>query len=220
MTNAHALQSVEELTKPGGALDIGRDPARLLVLLIRLLAQRGGPLPNQEADRALIELGIDQQTARQLIARWTERNSDGDIVGFGVTYSPTPHRMTVGDAQMWAWCAMDTLIFAIVLDQQVAVESRSPGSGEIVRLRVDPHGILEAEPADAVVTFPARSNDQVDMSSTTAIWGTFCHHSFFFPSRAHAEQWAAGRTDVEMLPLGEGFEIAEQLAAGFLRYET
>ncbi len=49
MTNAHALQSVEELTKPGGALDIGRDPARLLVLLIRLLAQRGGPLPNQEA---------------------------------------------------------------------------------------------------------------------------------------------------------------------------
>jgi hypothetical protein len=86
----HALQSVEELTKPGGALDIGRDPARLLVLLIRLLTERGGPLPSQEADRALIELGIDQQTERQLIARWTERNSDGDIVGFGVT--TTRHR--------------------------------------------------------------------------------------------------------------------------------
>jgi alkylmercury lyase len=174
----------------------------------------------QEADQALVEAGIDQQTARQLIPRWTERNSDGDIVGFGVTYNPTSHRMTVDDAQMWAWCAMDTLIFAIVLNQHVEVESTSPGSGETVRLRVDPNGILEAEPADAVVTFPARTNDQVDISSTTAIWGTFCHHSFFFPSRADAEKWAAGRTDVEMLPLGEGFEIAERLAAGFLRYEA
>jgi len=220
MTSTHALQSVEELTKPGGALDLGRDPARLLVHVIRLLAQRGGPLPGQEVDRELVELGLDHQTARQFLEQWTERNDDGDVVGLGVTYNPTPHRMIVGDARMWAWCAMDTLIFAIVLDQRVAVESTSPAPGETVRLRVDPHGTLQTEPADAVVTFPARTNDQVDISSTTAIWGTFCHHSFFFGSRANAEQWAAGRTDIEILSIGEGFEIAEQLAAGFLRYET
>jgi alkylmercury lyase len=63
--------------------------------------------------------------------------------------------MTVDDAQMWAWCAMDTLIFAIVLNQHVEVESTSPGSG----------------PQDP------------------AIWGTFCQHSFFFPSRADAVTW-------------------------------
>jgi alkylmercury lyase len=99
------------------------------------------------------------------------------------------------------------------------VESTPPRTGDTVGLRVDPHGIAEADPADAVVTWPARSNERVDISNTTAIWGTFCYHSFF-PSCAQAEQWAAGRGDIEILTLGEGFDVAEQLAAGPVRSST
>jgi hypothetical protein len=35
MTSTHALQSAAELTKAGGALDLGREPARLLVHMLR-----------------------------------------------------------------------------------------------------------------------------------------------------------------------------------------
>jgi hypothetical protein len=42
-----------------------------------------------------------------------------------VTYNPTPHRMTIDGVQMWAWCAMDTLIFAHILDKPAA-SSRPP----------------------------------------------------------------------------------------------
>jgi hypothetical protein len=127
--------------------------------------------------------------------------------------------MTFDDAQMWAWCALDPLIFAIVLDRQVVVESTAPGTGETVRLQAGPDGIVGTDPADAVVTWPARTNDQVDISTTTAIWGTFCHHSFFFPTRANAEQWAASRADIDILNLNKGFELAQKLAAGFLQYD-
>ena len=124
--------------------------------MLRLLA-RGAPLTRQHADRALAELGIDQHTARHYLDAWTERNDHDDIVGLGLTYNRTPHRMTIGDAQMWAWCALDTLIFAIVLDRQVAVESTAPGSGETVRLQAGPDGIVVTDSADAVVTWPART---------------------------------------------------------------
>lgn len=38
MTNTHATPAVAELTRPGGALDLGHDKARLLVRMVRLLA--------------------------------------------------------------------------------------------------------------------------------------------------------------------------------------
>ncbi|MGH9252675.1 MAG: hypothetical protein ACRD0W_24635 [Acidimicrobiales bacterium] len=91
MTSTRALQSAAELTKAGGALDLGREPARLLVHMLRLLA-RSAPVTRQHADRALAELGIDQHTARQYLDAWTERNDHADIVGLGLTYNKTPHR--------------------------------------------------------------------------------------------------------------------------------
>jgi hypothetical protein len=55
-----------ELTKSGGALDLGRDPARLLIHMIRMLVL-GAPVTRQAAYRALAELGIHQDTARQYL---------------------------------------------------------------------------------------------------------------------------------------------------------
>jgi hypothetical protein len=57
------------------------------------------------------------------------------------------------------------------------------------------------------------------MGSASSIWGTFCHHSFFFPTSNAAEQWATDRDDIAILSLGEGFEVAQALAGVFLRYE-
>ncbi|WP_165367452.1 organomercurial lyase [Phytoactinopolyspora endophytica] len=218
MTSVDATQAISDLTRRGGGLDLGPGPARLLVGMLRLLAQEG-PVTRERAGDMVADLGIDREQADELLEAWTEHDEDGDIVGLGVTYNPTAHQMTVDGVRMWAWCAMDTLIYAFVLDKQITVESKSPGSGGTVRLQVSPAGITNLDPVYAVITWPARDSDQVDISSKAAIWGTFCHHSFFFRSRAEAEQWASGRDDVVILAMDVGLAVGHELAAALLRYE-
>ncbi|NEE02610.1 organomercurial lyase [Phytoactinopolyspora halotolerans] len=218
MTSADTTLALSDLTTPGGGLDLGPGPARLLVGTLRLLAQEG-PVTRERARGVVADLGVDRVQADELLEAWTERGEDGDIVGLGVTYNPTAHQMSVDGVRMWAWCAMDTLIFSFVLNQQIAVESQAPGSGGTVRLRVSPSGITDLDPVYAVISWPARDTDQVDMSSKAAIWGTFCHHSFFFRSRAEGDMWASGRDDVVMLEMDDGFDVARELATALLRYE-
>jgi hypothetical protein len=117
-----------------------------------------------------------------LLDGWTERNDAGEIVGFGITYNPTPHRMTIDGVQMWAWCGMDTLIYVHILDKPAAIESTAPGSREVVRLHAAPSGITQVDPAGTVATQRVPGRDQVDLSTKNGIWGTFCHHNFFFPT--------------------------------------
>jgi len=217
MTSTSFSQSIGELTKPGGGLDLGPDRARLMVRMLRLLSE-GRPLDRERIDAAIADLGDNEATYAQLEA-WTERDGDDNIIGLGLTYNPTAHHLTIDGNPMWAWCAMDTLIFPIVLGKKVSVESTAPRTRETVNLKASPSGVTDVRPADAVITFPTRDSGEIDLSTASSIWVTFCHHSFFFPSRASAEEWAAGRDDIEILTLDEGFEVAEAIADAILRYE-
>lgn len=207
-----------ELVRPGGPLDLGPDKTRMLNRLFRLLTQ-GRPVSPEQVQDAIADLGVDRQAAEDLVDAWAERDDAGNVVGLGVTYNPTPHRMAIDGADMWAWCAIDTLIFAVILGKPIEVESAAPRALGTVRLVASPDGVSHPDPATAVITWPTRRRDQVDISSTQAIWGTFCHHSFLFPSQQAAEEWAAGRDDVQILSLDEGFAVAEALAGAWLRYE-
>lgn len=211
-------RTTEELTRPGGALDLGPGKTRLVNRIFHRLATRG-PLNLDDIHAEAADLGIAGGEAAELVDSWAERDDTGGIVGLGVTYNPTPHRMRIEGRDMWAWCAIDTLIFAILLDTTISVSSDAPGGGGTSRVEVSPAGVSGSAPDGAVITWPTRERDQVDLSSTAAIWGTFCHHSFLFPSREDAERWADGRADIEILPLDEGFAIARALAGAWSRYE-
>lgn len=223
MTSTPTTKDVAELSRPGGALDLGHDPARLAVRMLRLLAQEGHPVTRGHALDSVAELGIDRATADALLDAWTERDDHGDIVGFGLTYNPTAHQMTIDGVRVWAWCGMDTLIFVHILDRPAAISSTVPGSGAVVTLHAGPSGITELDPADAVATLRVPGRGQIDLSTKNAIWGTFCHHNFFFPDRAQAEQWAADRsnhgTDIAVLSIQDAFAAARDMAGAPLRYE-
>ena len=114
---------------------------------------------------------------------------------------------------------MDCLELAVLLDKQITVCSQPPGPGGAVRLQASPDGVSDVSPAEAVITMPVRFSDQLDLDSPEAIWASLCHYSLFFSSRSHAGQWAAGRDDIEILPLAEGFAATCELAAAMLRHE-
>ncbi len=161
---------------------------------------------------------IEHAHAAPLLASWTERDDEGHIVGLGLTHNPTAHEVTIGGARKWTWCAMDALIFTIVLNTPIAVSSTAPESGTVIRLQASSSGITEADPAEAVVTQRVPVPGQADFSTKISIWGA-CHHSFFFPNHTEAEHWAAGRDDIAILSLDDGFAAARDMAAALTPYD-
>ncbi len=217
MGNTQAGEMMRMLIVGGGLFDFGPDRSRLLIQVWRSLAT-GYPVTGERVDQIAADIGIAGDEADQFLRQMSERDADDNIVGMGLSLNDHPHRFNVNGTQMSTWCAEDTLFLPAMLRQTATIVSESPLSKEKVRLTVSADEVEEASPTDAVVSIVVIDPDKADMSSAPAIWGTFCHHIFFFASREEAEQWAAGRDDIEILSLDEGFELGKQLWSKVLAY--
>jgi hypothetical protein len=83
---------------------------------------------------------------------------------------------------------------------------------------VTPDGVTRISPPGAAISVPVVEPYEVDISSVEAIWGTFCHRSFFFPSRDEAERWVGDNDKIAVASLDEGSESALDLAGRILAY--
>lgn len=209
---SRAREAMARLTDPGGALDRDSGRAAMMTRMLGLLAD-GRPVARSAAEATLADTGVDDGRIAEFLGTWTQRDDDGAVIGLGLTQLPTGHQISLdGAPPMWAWCALDTLLFTQLLERSSTVKSIAPGASSPIELTLDPRAVRAADPAEAVITLPIRTNEEVDVSSPEAIWRTFCHHSFFFGSRADAETWAAGRDDIAILTLAEGFDVATEMA--------
>ena len=213
---ARAAEMIRKLTEAGGPFDYGPERSRLVVRVQRALAQ-GQPVIAEQVTRFAAEIGIAPDEADAFLQPVTERDEDDNIVGaFGLSLNEHPHRVVLDGTRLSAWCAADTLFLPAVLGRSATVESPSPVSGQPIRLRVSPERVEEVSPAGTVVSIVIVDPAAADVGSVEAIWGTFCHQIFFFASREEAERWAAGREDIEILSVDEGFEVGRQRAAWLL----
>lgn len=210
-------ETMDDLTNQGGPLDLGPDRTRLFIRMIRELA-RGRPVTSPRVSDLTADLGLAPGEAREFLEQWTERDDGGNVVGLGITLNETPHRYITNGTSAFAWCALDTLVLPRVLNSTARVESRSPATGEIVRLEVAPEGIKSVTPPGAVISGPLVEPHEMDTSSVEAIWGTFCHRSFFFPSSDEAERWVGDNDKIAVASLDEGSESALDLAGRILAY--
>jgi len=218
MSDTRAAEMLKSHTQDGGVLDFGPERSRLLLRVMRALAQ-GRPVSAEQVDRLINDVGIDRAEAGQFLRQVAERDAEDNIVGiFALSLNATPHRLSANGTQLWAWCAADTLFLPALLEQAAMVESMSPVSGETVRLTVTPRRVEHVDPPAAVVSIVIVDPNAANVSSVDAIWGTYCHHIYFFPSREEAEQWAAGRDDIEILSVQEGFDVVRQMTARILGY--
>lgn len=218
MDYARVTEMSRKLTQDGSVLDYGPDRSRLLLRVLRTLAT-GRPVSGEQVEQISTELGIARDEAREFLRTVTERDAADRIVGLlGLSLNDHPHRFTVNDQRLSTWCAEDTLFLPALLGQTATVESSSPLTRETVRLRVSPQGVEDVRPPGAVVSIAIVDPDRTDMRSVEAIWRTFCRHVHFFASRDEAEQWAAGRGDIAILSVDEGYKMGRQLWARFLAY--
>jgi alkylmercury lyase len=194
---------VNRLAAPG---QTGPDPA-LWIPLLRLLAS-GNPV---EVTTLAATVGRTIEETRAQLAKLpdTEYDDEGRIVGHGLTLRPTRHRFTLDGARLYTWCALDTLIFPLILDREAHVESASPCSGQPIRLTAGPRGVRDVEPATAVMSL-------VNPDDITEIRSSFCNQVHFFTSVDDARSWRQITPGGQVMPVAEAFDLAAQLAAAFL----
>ena len=218
MNNERVTELARKWNGAGPMANLSPDISRLLIRVWRTLA-KGRPVSRQQIDQIVAELGVSEDEAGEFLRGVTERDSSDSIVGIlGLSLNDHCHRFTVNGASLATWCAEDALILPPMLKRTATVESRSPVSGEKIRLTLGPERVEEVSPANAVVSIVTLDPSKVDVSSLEAIYRNFCEQIHFFASREETARWAADREYIDILSVEEGYELGKLVFSELLTY--
>ncbi len=158
-------------TRLAAHLDCTQDVACRQIM--RAMAETGQPLAPVHLAR---RLQMSQENLAAHLARVpdTEFDTQGNIVGWGITLLPTQHRFLLKGHPLFTWCAFDTMLFPPLLQETAQVQSVCEASGQPVTFVATPEGIADLLPATSVLSLilPAERCD--------CVRGTFCQQSLFF----------------------------------------
>ena len=129
-----------------------------------------------------------------------ELDEQARVVGYGLTLIPTPHHFTVDGKQLYAWCALDTLIFPTLIHRSVQIESLCHGTGKSIRLTVEPDRVVSVEPSSAVVSI-------VTPDDMSMVRSAFCNEVHFFSSPSEARDWLNQHPEGKVLSIEDAFEL-------------
>lgn len=174
--------------------------------LVRLLA-RGHPVTREQLATAL-QMSAEQVAEVLAGLADLELDPSGNVVGWGLTFIPTPHRFQVHGQQLYTWCALDALTYPMLLRLTAGVESSCPVSGTKVSLSVTPTGVYVLTPVSAVVSvvIPEQGN------SCDGDRGSFCTQSLFFRARRDALLWQAGSPKARLLSVVDAYQLGRLVA--------
>jgi alkylmercury lyase len=137
-------------------------------------------------------------------AEWDEQ---GRVVGLGLTLQLTPHRLELEGRTLFAWCALDSLLFPILLGRPASIESPCRGTGELVHIEVTSAGIEAVEPIPAVVSIVAAR----DLANLRRI---SCNNVHFFSSPEAASRWLEKHPEATILSVEDAYRLGRLIAEG------
>ena len=173
---------------------------------------RGKPLSKASLATSL---QISQNELEQRLARVldTEFDSEGNIVGWGVTLMPTRHRFQLDGKVLFTWCAFDTVLFPPSLGQTAQVSSTCLNTEQPITFVATPEGVVrDLTPAYSVMSLiiPATRQD--------CVRATFCEQSLFFASKQAASRYLATHPEAVLLSIEEAAAVGKRVAASrFMR---
>jgi alkylmercury lyase len=138
MTVTSSDQLMQNLTALTAQNSVAAALVRITRPVIRLLAA-GRPATIEEIARASgIPAGDVEGTLRAVPdVEWDEA---GRGVALGLTSRPTDHVMEFDGRAMYAWCALESLIFAALRERPVVIRSRDHATGSRSTSRPAPRG--------------------------------------------------------------------------------
>ncbi|MDH3524328.1 MAG: organomercurial lyase [Acidobacteriota bacterium] len=172
------------------------------------LLARGRPLPVAEIADAT---GADVHRIEEALdAARCERDARGRLIDlYGLTLTPTLHRLEIGSRALFSCCALWAHVIPKLVATTVRVESVDPLRREIVRLWLSSGGIERVEPAGAAASLAVARREAIAAS----VGAAFCSQVRHFVSRDSAEEFAAARPSCDVLDLAELQEAADYLHA-------
>ena len=170
-----------------------------------LLAQ-GQPVSVEEiAQAAGTEVG---QIKRAVNAARCERDSQGHLIDlFGMTLTPTVHRLEIDGKILFSCCALWAHVIPKLIKASVQVESVDPMRREPVRLCVSPSGLESMDPTRAAATLATPTQEAIEAD----VCGAFCCQVRHFISSESAEEFAEAKPNCHAVELSRLCEAAEQL---------
>jgi alkylmercury lyase len=135
-------------------------------------------------------------------AEWDEQ---GKVAGLGLTLQLTPHLLELEGRTLFAWCALDALLFPILLGRPASIESPCRGTGELVHIEVTSVGIEAVEPPSAVVSIVAAR----DLANFRSVG---CHNAHFFSSPEAASCWLEKHPEATILSVEDTFRLGRLIA--------
>lgn len=134
-----------------------------------------------------------------------EYDDQGHIVGFGMTFRPTPHRFDFKGKSVYGWCASDALLLPILIGEPGVVSSTCYVTGKRIRIKLDPDAVLDVDPPDTVVSLVRPTGKVHDVRSEC------CDIGLFFSSHNAATDWLAEHPEGFLHSVQEDFEVNRQV---------
>ncbi len=178
---------------------------RFAVMLTRLLA-RGNPISPAELSA---KLQSPVEKVEETLGRRPGVFCDdgGRVVAFwGLSLKPTSHAMDVEGIRLYTWCSWDTLFIPDILGKPARVQSTCPVTGSKIRLTVEPDGVKELDPSDAVTSF--LTTDATSIIEN--IVSNFCHYIYFFPSPETGGQWVSENKGTFLLSIEDAYNLGRR----------
>ena len=180
----------------------GDTPLELVPAAVSLLAG-GEPV---ELARLADAAGWPLAKVKTVLSRFPRVDWDdsGRLAGLGLTLRPTGHRFTVDGHALFTWCAMDTLLFPLVLGRAAQVASTCPATRQEVSLTVGPDLVSGLTPTTAVVSQVTTPDPVADIRTTV------CDHGHFFASADAAGDWLAQHPGGRVQPVAEALQTGRE----------
>lgn len=188
--------------------------ALLLPAILRLLAE-GRPASVDKIGQAI---GLPAHLAASIVSYVfpeAELDTDGRLVGLGLSLTPTPHEVLLGgrDRTLYAWCAPDALLLPTLMGENAHITSPCGATGKVVTIVMGQEGVEEVKPPSAVVSFVT----EIDRHNLRA---SGCNNQHFFSSSEAAENWLADHPHAFTLPVANAFRLLTHLIGPVMGVRT
>jgi alkylmercury lyase len=182
--------------------------------IVARILQTDGPLTRAEVNGLcadLLEPGQDTVERLAQTGFLLEHNDRGDVVSMALGPNPNRraplHAVQLSGRRVYAWCAEDTMLFPIVMEQRAEVISVCPVTRRIITLTVTPTGVEHLDPPTARMTLaPIHGRNLRE---------EFCDRVVFTADTAAAEAFIGGDPEPVHMPAAAGFGVAKALADMF-----
>lgn len=181
----------------------GTDKLFLRQIFPLLAAGRAVPVaPLAElVNRSVADVELELSKAR------VDRDPQGNITElFGVSLSPTLHRVQVDDFCFFTCCALVAHMVPFLTKRMAKIESVDPVTHRLVSLTASPFGV-HSQPLHAVGTLVVTSQEEV----LSDIRSAFCTHVRHFPDQNTAHGFIAADPRRYIVTISELHQAARKL---------